>query len=78
MEFDRENEMELWFSLVDIFGDKNLICKCIPNIYFAFAVRKNNKWKLHEIVGKGGKVVKCKSAYSGYKIEYGGALCQEN
>ena len=71
MKFDRTNEMELWFSLVDIFGEKNLLCECIPNMYFAFAIRKNNKWELHEIIGKGGKVVKCNGAYCGYKIESG-------
>lgn len=71
MKFNRNDEMALWYSLVDIFGEKNLIMECIPNMYFAFAVRKNDEWELHELIGKGGKVVKCKWAYSGYKIESG-------
>lgn len=72
MKFNRNNEMDLWYSLVNIFGEQNLISECIPNKYFAFAIRKNDVWELHEIVGEGGKVVKCKWALSGYKIEIGG------
>lgn len=68
MKFDRNDEMAMWMSLVDIFGERNLIMKCIPNKYFAFAVRKNNKWELHEIIGKGGKVVKCEYALNRYRI----------
>lgn len=49
--------------------------ECLPNVYLAFAVRKNGVWELHEIVGKGGEVVKCNWALSGYKIEYGGVSC---
>ena len=71
MKFDRNDEMELWFALVDIFGKKNLIMECIPNMYFAFAIRKNDEWELHELIGKGGNVVKYNGAYSGYKIESG-------
>ena len=71
MRFDRNDEMQLWIALVDIFGERNLIMECIPNMYFAFAVRKNGEWELHELVGKGGKVVECKWALSGNKIESG-------
>lgn len=72
MKFDRNDEMQLWFALVDIFGEKNLITECIPNMYFAFAIRKNGEWELHELIGKGGKVVKCDYALSKYRIEIGG------
>lgn len=76
MKFNRDNEIKLWYSLVDIFGSRNLIVKSIPNVYFAFAIRKDEEdyivWELHEIIGKGGKVVKCKGSHSGYKIEIGG------
>lgn len=71
MKFDRNDEMQLWIALVDIFGGRNLIIECVPNMYFAFAVRKNGEWELHELVGKGGKVVECEWALSGYKIESG-------
>lgn len=72
MKFNKNDEMALWMTLVDIFGEKNLIMECIPNMYFAFAIRRNfGAWELYELVGKGGKVVKCKGAYCGYKIESG-------
>ena len=77
MKFNRKNEIDLWYLLVDIFGEKNLLCECIPNVYFAFAIRKNDVWELHEIIGKGGKVVKCRGAYNKYKIESGVDKWQE-
>ena len=42
------------------------------NDEMAFAVRKNGEWELHELIGKGGKVVKCNYALSKYRIEIGG------
>ena len=32
---------------------------------------RNDEWELHELIGKGGNVVKYNGAYSGYKIESG-------
>lgn len=72
MKFNRNDEMNLYYILVNIFGEENVLIECIPNVYFAFAVRRNfDAWELYELCGKGGKVVKCRGAYLGYKIESG-------
>lgn len=58
---NRDDEMVLYNTLSEIYGDDNVltnICLEKDDFYFGCAIRINGQWKVYNLIGEGGVVVK--------------------
>lgn len=59
---NRNDECALFYSLEKIFGEENVLTEINldneKDYYFGCAIRQNGKWKVYNLIGTGGVVVK--------------------
>lgn len=60
---DRNDECILFNTLAEIFGEENVLTEIDfgnkDDVYFGCAIRQNGKWKVYNLIGAGGVVIKC-------------------
>lgn len=59
---DRNDECVVYNTLAEIFGEENVLTEIDlenkDDVYFGCAIRQNGKWKVYNLIGTGGVVIK--------------------
>lgn len=65
---NRNDECVLFNALVELFGEENVLTEINfdneEDVYFGCAIRQDGKWKVYNLIGTGGVVVKCGRRFS--------------